>query len=109
MAQVGKKSLLNRVEDQAVASLLREIMSLVDGKLILGDNVRAKVIEDFRFDVANFDYPMVHNLGIETRRFCILRKNNFADFKSGEQLPDENRLYVQCDTANTVADVLIWG
>lgn len=107
--KIGRESEANAVSDFRLANLLRNIILTVDGNLSIGDNIQGKIVRGVLFKVANFDYPVEHNLGRVITDYVILNQNGFARFMLGLQTPTKNRLYIRSDTANITADVLILG
>ena len=107
--KIGQVNRVSSVKDYNVSTLLRNIIDIVDGRLTFEDNIQGKIIRNVFFHEANFNMPIVHNLNRTIKDFLIVGTDKFALFKRGTQEPTENRLYVQCDTAQTYADILILG
>ena len=74
MAKIGRQSETNGIGDYKVANLLRNIMDMVDGRLTIDANIQGKIIRNFYFEKADFDYPIVHNLGRVINDYVILNQ-----------------------------------
>jgi hypothetical protein len=109
MSKIGRQSETNGMKDYKVANLFRNIMDMVDGRLTIDDNIQGKIIRNVLFTDADFDYPIVHNLGRVINDYVILNQNNYAMFRQGDQTNTAQRLYLRCDTAGVTATILIWG
>lgn len=112
MPKTGTLSQINAVEDYNTSLILKSIVNLVDGGLTFGDNIQGKIIRNIFFHSTALDIPIDHNLGRVTTDFIVLNCNTFARFRRGQaqgSLPTQDRLYIQCDVANTTADILILG
>lgn len=107
--KIGQVNRTSSVKDYNIATLLRDIIDIVDGRLTFEDNIQGKIIRNVYFHAANFNIPVVHDLNRTINDFIIVGSDQFALFKRGTQEPTNNRLYIQSDTANTYADVLILG
>lgn len=107
--RVGRIIDVNSFGDYKLANILRDIIGIVDGKISKDDNLLGKVMTNFSFEKANFNYPLDHNLGRMVQHFVVLKKSDFSDFKIGTLAPTNNRIYIQCDTPNIIADIFVWG
>jgi len=107
--KIGLQANTNAIKDQNAAILLRQTMDMVDGRLVIGDNLQGKIIRNVLFTEADFDYPIVHNLGRVVNDYVILNQNNYALFRQGDQTNTAQRLYLRCDTPGVTATILIWG
>lgn len=107
--RIGRTIDVNSFGDYKLANILKDIIGVVDGRLSKEDNLQGRLISNFFFETANFNYPLDHNLGRIVSHFIVLKKNQFSDFMSGTIAPTSNRIYIQCNTPNTTADLFIWG
>lgn len=107
--KIGQVNRASSIKDYNIATLCRDIIDIVDGRLTFEDNIQGKIVRNVYFHAANFNVPVVHNLNRTINDFLIVGSDQFALFKRGTQAPTQDRLYLQCDTANTYADVLILG
>ena len=106
--RVGEDAAVTSIEDVKAREIIRVLVTAVDGQLTLGDNIRGKIVR-VTFSSTAIDFPVEHELGLIATYYTILGKNQYADFRRGDQAPTTKRLYLRCDTADTVADILVWG
>lgn len=106
--RVNLKARIKKVKDSNLSDILDEITNALNGGLGFGDNLRGRRFSRVQFQNANQNRPLEHRLGYVPSGYLILDQNTFAKFKRGDVPWDSNKVYLQCDTANTLADIFVF-
>ena len=106
--RAGRGGILTGLDDGDVASTFRRAIGLLDGNIRFDKNLRTKTIAGIVFASTSIVYPIEHNLGFVPTGFLVIDKDKYADFKRGAVEWTNKTIYVQCNTANTRATILVF-